>query len=264
MFVLDESWGAPTRPTPQEGVPPPEADADLEALLQQVALQPALAKPKSCKRATVSAASAAAEQAAPGGVELGFVSACDDEWLQPHQFPSKVGGEPVWLEPAALPPAEALACGTCSQPMRFLLQLYCPRPELPHAFHRSLMLFCCGGRCLDAPTGWRALRCNLPASTPYYQAQPDGSYAAIAREQLQPSFWQTKERALHSTSPSMRPALPQLWVSVGMEGDWRGSMLEAPPWEPQPAHSLPTACHSLPPPPRETRGSKSGLLAAAC
>ena len=77
MFAVDDSWGAPTVPTPQE-ISPPEADADLEALLQQVALQPAAAKPKSCKRATaVSAAGApaAAEQVAPGGVELGFVSA---------------------------------------------------------------------------------------------------------------------------------------------------------------------------------------------
>ena len=168
MFAVDDSWGAPAVPTPQESVPAREADADLEALLQQVALQPVVAsKPKSSKRATAASAAgapAAAEQAAAGGVELGFVSACDDdEWLQPHHFPSKVGGDPVWLAPAALPPAEALACGSCSRPMRFLLQLYCPRPELPHAFHRSLMLFCCGGRCLGASTGWRALRCDLPA-----------------------------------------------------------------------------------------------------
>lgn len=167
MFAVDDSWGAPAVPTPQESVPAREADADLEALLQQVALQPVASKPKSGKRATAAPAAGApvaAEQAAAGGVELGFVSACDDdEWLQPHHFPSKVGGDPVWLAPAALPPAEALACGSCSRPMRFLLQLYCPRPELPHAFHRSLMLFCCGGRCLGASTGWRALRCDLPA-----------------------------------------------------------------------------------------------------
>ena len=211
MFAMDDSWGAPTVPTPQESIPAPEADADLEVLLQQVALQPAAAKPKSCKRATAApagAAPAAAEQPAPGGVELGFVSACDDEWLQPHHFPSKVGGEPVWLAPAALPPDEALTCGACSRPMRFLLQLYCPRPDVPHAFHRSLMLFCCGGRCLGASTGWRALRCNLPASTPFYEEQPDGSYVAHERQQLRPS-------------PSVRSALPQLWISVGMEGDWR-------------------------------------------
>ena len=210
MFAVDDSWGAPTASTPQESVPP-EVDADLEALLQQVALQPTAAKPKSCKRATAASAAgapAAAGQAASSGVELGFVSACDDEWLQPHHFPSKVGGDPVWLAPAGLPPDEALTCSTCSRPMRFLLQLYCPRPEVPHAFHRSLMLFCCGGRCLENPAGWRALRCNLPASTPFYEEQADGSYVAHARQQLWPSS-------------SSRPALPQLWISVGMEGDWR-------------------------------------------
>ena len=37
MFAVDDSWGAPTASTPQESVPP-EVDADLEALLQQVAL----------------------------------------------------------------------------------------------------------------------------------------------------------------------------------------------------------------------------------
>ena len=101
MFAVDDSWGAPAVPTAQESVPAREADADLEALLQQVALQPVASKPKSGKRATAASAAGApvaAEQAAAGGVELGFVSACDDdEWLQPHHFPSKVGGEPVWL-----------------------------------------------------------------------------------------------------------------------------------------------------------------------
>ena len=214
MFAEDDSWGDPPPPAAAAAQPShPESDVALEALLQQVELQPAAAaKPKSGKqRATPapSPAPAAVEEAGTGGVELGFVTPCDDEWLQPQHFPSKVGGQPVWLDPLALPPAELLACGTCSRPMRFLLQLYCPRPELAHAFHRSLMLFCCGGRCLGASTGWRALRCNLSEATPHYRAQPDGSYTAHGREQL--AAW-----------PSPRPPLPQLWISVGMEGDWKG------------------------------------------
>ena len=134
MFAEDDCWGDPPPPVAAAAQPSqPESDVALEALLQQVELQPAAAaKPKSSKqRATPapSPAPAAVEEAGTGGVELGFVTPCDDEWLQPQHFPSKVGGQPVWLDPLALPPAELLACGTCSRPMRFLLQLYCPRPE---------------------------------------------------------------------------------------------------------------------------------------
>jgi hypothetical protein len=68
--------------------------------------------------------------------------------------------------------------------MRFLMQLYCPRPEVPHAYHRSLMLFCCGGKCLRSQGGWRALRCNLPQDMPWYVEHPDGTWSAHGREAL--------------------------------------------------------------------------------
>ena len=273
--MQDDDWGGDSA-TADAWTPTgaSTSDAALETLLQQVELQPAAAattaKPKQHRGKQAIEAAPAPAAAASGGIELGFVGPCEDEWVLPNQFPSKVGGQPVWLHPAALgapPPSfdaeaeralssgllaeaqldaltDAIAsgarsemdvatelraltgsqaaapeqqqhapiCGACSRPMRFLLQFYCPRPELPHAFHRSLMLFCCGGRCLATPQGWRALRCNLPEDTPYYRPQSDGSYVAHGRELLAPP----------PLPPPTRPLLPQLWLSVGIEGDWRG------------------------------------------
>ena len=63
-------------------------------------------------------------------VLLGFLSRVGSSArLLPHRFPSKVGGLPVWLEPAHLPDAAALACAYTGRPLKFLLQVR--RPEIP-------------------------------------------------------------------------------------------------------------------------------------
>ncbi len=153
MFA-EESWdddvAAPAAAEPAAGT----SDADLEVLLAQCEVRQTAgptapsAKPVSKQQAPATAPTnaptpaAAAAAAAANGVELGYVSPCADAaWLRPEHFPSKVGGAPVWLLPERLPAAERLRCGTCGRSMRFLLQLYCPRPELAHAYHRSLMIF---------------------------------------------------------------------------------------------------------------------------
>ncbi|EOD12852.1 putative programmed cell death protein [Emiliania huxleyi CCMP1516] len=128
MFEVGD-WGEEEAPPPPRTV----ADADLEALLQRVELSPA------------EAVAAAPARAKPPPARA-------------HpRFPSKVGGAPVWLHPQ---PPGALACARCGRGLRLLVQLYCPRPGMPHAFHCSLLLFCCGGDCLETPAGWRALRCG--------------------------------------------------------------------------------------------------------
>ena len=57
-------------------------------------------------------------------VLLGFLSQVETSAsLSPHRFPSKVGGLPVWLEPAYLPDAAQLTCSHSGRPLKFLLQV---------------------------------------------------------------------------------------------------------------------------------------------
>lgn len=238
-----------------------EADLAIAALLEQVELQ---GPPVAAKR------SAAVDQPSPapaptveqGGVELGFVTPYPSPPALPEHFPSKVGGSPVWLQPTRMPPDEMLRCSACGQKLRFLMQLYCPRwPELPHAFHRSVMLFCCTGACVHAGHGLLALRCNLPQETPFYQLREDGGYtycgdgaelgecgganaraAATSGQQVAPLRGDPHARsaaeaegandhaapaALESSPPTAASELPELLVTVEMEGDWAWWLSEA-------------------------------------
>ncbi len=78
-------------------------------------------------------------------VELGFLERVDDpSLLAPPFFPSKVGGRPAWADLQHIPTPARLACGYCSKPMVFLLQVYAPQPRVnPEAYHRSIFLFMC-------------------------------------------------------------------------------------------------------------------------
>jgi pre-rRNA-processing protein TSR4 len=100
----------------------------------------------------------------------------------------KLGGRPTWLDPAGLPPPEALACGRCARPLALLAQLYAPLDEadVGHAgaFHRMLYVFSCvRGECVNRAPGDEsgdgasaarhraavvALRCQLPATNPHH------------------------------------------------------------------------------------------------
>ncbi len=157
---------------------------------------------------------------APGErVELGFVAECSEPPRNEH-FPSKVGGAPVWLHPSA-PSVAKLSCGECGRPLRFVLQLYCPRAELPHAYHRSIALFCCGGKCLEragARRAFRAFRCNLPESTPLYVGQDDGTYVYTGGNGA---------GGVGGEDAPARRALAEWRVEIGMEGDWRSAVARA-------------------------------------
>ena len=209
MFDVSDSWGT-------DEAAPASSDADLEALLQRVEIQGAPPPPakKAAPPPKPAAAAAAATPSEPP-VELGFVSPYPDAPALAEHFPSKVGGAPVWLLPERLPPAEMLTCGQCGRRLRFLLQLYCPRPEVDQAYHRSLSIFCCGGACLQHANAWRALRCNLPVTVPYYTENADGSWTASGREGLAALEQQYQQQPA-------APSLPELLISVDLEGDWRG------------------------------------------
>ena len=217
--MFDEaSWDDHDAPT-DCGMATSDADGGLEALLQQA--EAAVPTSSSVKAAfkdqappVVSPVAAAASQRPGDSVELGFVSGCPSGWARPEHFPSKVGGAPVWLHPTP-PPASELCCQSCRKPLRFLMQLYCPRPEIPQAYHRSIMLFCCGGECLRTAAGWRAFRSNLGEDTPFYEQMADGRYVAHGRTR-------SDGHADLDVACSALAGLPELQVSIGMEGDWQG------------------------------------------
>ena len=202
------------------------SDTDLELLLSRVDVgkMNKLSKPNKPPQSHMPAP----PPAAPSGideeppVELGFVSPYPGGTAEAWHFPSKVGGKPVWLLPTQLP--SDLSCASCGRTMRFVLQLYCPRPEVAQAYHRSLMLFCCGGKCLRTSAGWRALRCKLPQDTPWYVEEPDGSWTARGRESIPAAGAAATAGA--PNGPELSP-LPELLISVDVEGDWRALLAEA-------------------------------------
>ena len=127
-------------------------------------------------------------------VVLGFAEEPEGgpEGLAPGRFPSKVGGEPAWLDPAGLPGGvEACECAACGEPgLRFLLQLYCPLDSCgAQCFHRAIFIFVCP-RCLARPArpeavdgaggasvgtyarGVRVFRSQLPRTNPHYPPDP--------------------------------------------------------------------------------------------
>ncbi|KAG5459401.1 MAG: programmed cell death protein 2 [Olpidium bornovanus] len=100
---------------------------------------------------------------APRGVQA------DDE----SAFPSKLGGKPTWLDPTRPLAAADVACGVCSAPMAFLLQLYTPRddPDDP-SYHRMVHVFCCRtGKChkIDWRECFRVYRSQLPRVNDFWE-----------------------------------------------------------------------------------------------
>ncbi|TPX33816.1 hypothetical protein SmJEL517_g03341 [Synchytrium microbalum] len=106
-------------------------------------------------------------------VQLGFLEQVNPGSLKPDiaDFPSKVGGQPLWLNPHHILPAERASCGTCRNPMVLLLQIYTPEKEPAEAYHRCIYMFCCkNGAChrRDWRNSFKVFRCQLPQVNDYY------------------------------------------------------------------------------------------------
>jgi pre-rRNA-processing protein TSR4 len=115
-------------------------------------------------------------------VELGFV--CEEPVgidAQPlHLEPDwtkwdggQVGGKPSWLCPSAqcLPSSEQLQCSECSNPLSFLLQIYCPLDDEADAFHRSLYVFVCRSSGCGRQGDGKAFRLQLHKDNAFYAAE---------------------------------------------------------------------------------------------
>ncbi|KAJ1833908.1 hypothetical protein LPJ63_002366 [Coemansia sp. RSA 2711] len=108
-------------------------------------------------------------------ITLGFAEPTDAEFAQ-DPFPSKIGGQPRWLDPRHPLSADRVICDECTQPMALLLQLSAPEDEA-RAFHRMLYVFVCRtGAChtTSARRCMRVLRAQLPEDNAVYEEREQG------------------------------------------------------------------------------------------
>lgn len=101
----------------------------------------------------------------------------------------RIGGKPVWLNPAQAPAPSDLQCPSCSDPLQFVLQIYCPLDDVPSAFHRSLYLFACKkAPCVAShPGSVICLRSQLPRMNSYYAFSPTDTTSNCADNTSMPS-----------------------------------------------------------------------------
>ncbi|CAM9111042.1 unnamed protein product [Ectocarpus sp. 13 AM-2016] len=106
----------------------------------------------------------------------------------------KAGGWPVWLNPRDLPAPQDMRCGECSQPLSFLVQLYCPLDHEDDAFHRCLYVFCCPKASCSKNSSVKALRCQLPRDNEFYPYEPSHKASILAKQQKgsDPETWGAK------------------------------------------------------------------------
>ncbi|KAI8803179.1 programmed cell death protein 2 [Cladochytrium replicatum] len=99
-------------------------------------------------------------------VHLGFVEPFEENpKYDLSDFPSKVGGKPLWLNPSRALGPEDLTCGNCNQIMVLLIQIYTPDDENRDAFHRVIYFFACkNGEChkSDWKKSFAVFRSQLP------------------------------------------------------------------------------------------------------
>lgn len=106
--------------------------------------------------------------------DLGFL---DDTCglLESRFFPSKIGGQPAWLDLKHVPSSEDLKCNKCGVPRQFLCQLYSPVEGNDAAFHRTVFVFLCVTKnCFHPNNGdnFIVYRCQLPLDNAYYPNTP--------------------------------------------------------------------------------------------
>ncbi|KAG0261457.1 Programmed cell death protein 2 [Actinomortierella ambigua] len=136
-------------------------------------------------------------------VMLGFAEPIDLEENGPltaQDFPSKIGGLPIWLNPEHIPESKDLTCGLCKQPMAFLLQLYSPEDHPAEAFHRMIYVFCCKtGTChrLAPSDSFKVFRSQLGRFNPYYSPTANDDDPEEADVEEDPN-WKPLESSKHA------------------------------------------------------------------
>jgi len=89
-----------------------------------------------------------------------------------EDFPSKVGGTPKWLALEGFPQP---TCTKCSNPLKFVLQVYAPLEEIKEAYYRTLYLFVCNQEeCRNKDHSVRIFRNQLAFENKYYTETEEG------------------------------------------------------------------------------------------
>ncbi|KAJ3210031.1 Programmed cell death protein 2 [Dinochytrium kinnereticum] len=94
----------------------------------------------------------------------------------PENIPHKIGGKPLWLNPAEPLNAEQVQCGVCSNEMSLLFQLFTPEDYPAEAFLRIIYLFTCkNGKCHKRSwkDSFKCFRSQLPEDNLYWGSEPD-------------------------------------------------------------------------------------------
>ncbi len=85
-----------------------------------------------------------------------------------EQFPSKLGGQPVWLSPPDVD-LSFFECSQCKQNLYFLMQIYSPLEDTKHCYHRSLYVFFCK-ECWTQTNAVKVIRIQLPEKSEIYNS----------------------------------------------------------------------------------------------
>lgn len=140
-------------------------------------------------------------------VTLGFVEPPEYEYRS-SDFPSKVGGEPVWLCLDQPPPVDGVTCGICGDVSAFLLQVACPLEQHERCYHRALFVFCClRGECHREQHGsgaYSVMRCQLPRQNPFYSDEDSDAADGRANTDVEDELLSS----LRAQLPLARPLLP--------------------------------------------------------
>ena len=103
-------------------------------------------------------------------VQLGFPETPRKGDFDIKNFPSKIGGLPVWLLPLSNNIDESFFTCSCGENLSFLLQLYCPLENKSNCFHRMIYVFFCQ-KCWKKKDLVKVLRINLPETSSFYDGE---------------------------------------------------------------------------------------------
>ena len=103
-------------------------------------------------------------------VQLGFAEEPKKGDFDLKNFPSKIGGLPVWLLPLSNNISETFFICSCGENLSFLLQLYCPLEDKDNSFHRMIYVFFCR-KCWKKKDLVKVLRINLPEKSSIYDGE---------------------------------------------------------------------------------------------
>ena len=103
-------------------------------------------------------------------VILGFADSPEKGDLDIENFPSKLGGFPIWLVPLNNNISLDFFKCSCGNFLSFLLQLYCPLEKKKNCFHRMLYVFYCN-KCWKYKNYVKVLRINLPENSKYFKGE---------------------------------------------------------------------------------------------